>query len=84
MNEVFREFLHKFVLVFFDDILVYSFDWDSHLAHLPQVLQVLANHQLFAKFPKCHFGLKQVEYLGHIISYERVAADPAKLQAIRD
>lgn len=82
MNEVFRPFLRKSVLVFFDDILVYSKDWKSHLQHLHQVLEILVVHKLFAKFSKCEFGVNQIGYLGHIISADGVAADPEKLQAI--
>lgn len=74
--------MHKFVLIFFDDILVYSVDWESHLGHLQLVLQVLAQHQFFAKFSKCTFGVHKVDYLGHIISKERVAVDPSKITAI--
>lgn len=84
MNDVFQQFLRKFVLVFFDDILVYSSDWPSHLSHLRLVLQVLDQHKLYAKFAKCQFGLAQVDYLGHIISKDGVAADPTKLQAIQN
>ncbi|XP_050895185.1 uncharacterized protein LOC127101785 [Lathyrus oleraceus] len=82
MNEVFRPFLRKSVLGFFDDILVYSKDWKSHLQHLHQVLEILVEHKLFAKFSKCEFGVNQIGYLGHIISADGVAADPEKLQAI--
>lgn len=64
--------------------LFYSCDWNSHLIHLRQVLQVLAHHELFAKFSKCSFGLRHVEYPGHVISQRGVEADPAKLQAVRD
>lgn len=84
MNDVFRDFLRKFVLVFFDDILVYSTNLASHLTHLQQVLEVLAQHKLFAKFSKYQFGVISVDYLGHIISSQGVAADPSKLQAIQE
>lgn len=83
MNEVFRQYLRKFVLVFFDDTLIYSVDWDSHLIHLHQVLQLLDTHKLFAKFSKCQFGVSRVAYLGHIITAEGMAADPEKIQAIQ-
>lgn len=69
-------------MFFFDDILVYSKDWKSHLQHLHQVLEILVEHKLFAKFSKCEFGVNQIGYLGHIISVDGVAADPEKLQAI--
>ncbi|KAL0419110.1 UNVERIFIED_CONTAM: RNA-directed DNA polymerase [Sesamum radiatum] len=84
MNDIFRPLLRSFVLVFFDDILVYSKDWPSHLLHLRQVLQVLSDHCLFAKLPKCLFGVDSVDYLGHTISIAGLAADPLKLRAITD
>lgn len=82
MNEVFRPFLRKFVLVFFDDILVYSLDESSHAHHLEQVLYTLAEHQLYANPGKCEFGWPQVAYLGHVISAQGVVADPEKRQAM--
>ena len=78
MNSIFRPYLRKFVLVFFDDILVYSQSLDAHLSHLRTVLEVLLSHQLFAKQSKCVFGSAEVEYLGHIIS----DADPKKISAM--
>ena len=78
MNNLFRPHLRKFVLVFFDDILVYSKNWVDHLFHLRTVLIILAANQLFAKMSKCCFGVLQVEYLGHLISLEGVAVDPKK------
>ncbi|KAE8685919.1 hypothetical protein F3Y22_tig00111088pilonHSYRG00141 [Hibiscus syriacus] len=78
MNELFSSFLRKFMLVFFDDILVYSSSMAAHIAHLQQVLEVLQANQLFAKFSKCFFGQTQVEYLGHIISAAGVAIDPVR------
>jgi len=73
MNSVFQGLLWKSVLVFFDDILVYSPSWSSHLQHLEAVLKILQHHQLFAKLSKCHFGLEEVDYLGHTISYAFMA-----------
>lgn len=70
MNEVFRPFLRKLVLVFFDDILIYSGDWENHLKHLHEVFMVLKQHTLFVKESKCAFGKQKIEYLGHIISEE--------------
>ncbi|XP_042946134.1 uncharacterized protein LOC122279514 [Carya illinoinensis] len=84
MNQVFRPFLRKFVLVFFDDILVYSKSLQDHLAHLKTVLEVMKTHQFFAKASKCVFGSKEVEYLGHIISSEGVKADPQKIAAMQE
>ncbi|XP_031479939.1 uncharacterized protein LOC116250456 [Nymphaea colorata] len=82
MNDVFREFLRDFILVFFDDILVYSQSMEQHAKHLRIVLKVLREHTLFAKMSKCSFGQTSVGYLGHIVSYEGVRADPEKLQAM--
>jgi hypothetical protein len=67
MNHVFRPFLHHFVLVFFDDILIYSKTWQSHLSHVDQILHLLSQHQIFLKHSKCSFGASKVEYLGHIV-----------------
>jgi hypothetical protein len=84
MNEVFRPFLRKFILVFLDDILVYSPTLETHLQHLETTLLQLQQHQLFVKRSKCTFGVEQVEYLGHIISREGVAADLAKINSMLD
>ena len=84
MNSVFSNYLRKFVLVFFDDILVYSKTMAEHGEHLRIVLQTLHNHQLKAKMSKCTFAQPQVEYLGHIISGDGVATDPEKIKAIVD
>ncbi|KAF5775135.1 putative nucleotidyltransferase, Ribonuclease H [Helianthus annuus] len=82
MNDVFRPYLRKFILVFFDDILVYSPSWTSHLAHLTTTLQLLLDNQLVAKMSKCVFGQNQIAYLGHIITGQGVAVDPSKIEAI--
>ncbi|KAM2383423.1 hypothetical protein ACFXTH_040982 [Malus domestica] len=84
MNELFRPFLRQFVLVFFDDILIYSFTWEDHLLHLTTVFQVLQQHLLFVKRSKCDFGKSHIEYLGHVISRNGMAADPSKLRVIQD
>ncbi|KAL0355638.1 UNVERIFIED_CONTAM: Transposon Ty3-G Gag-Pol polyprotein [Sesamum radiatum] len=69
MNILFAPYLHKFILVFFYDILVYSKDWEDHLSQLRITLQLLREHQLFAKRTKCEFGKESIEYIGHIISF---------------
>jgi RNase H-like domain found in reverse transcriptase/Reverse transcriptase (RNA-dependent DNA polymerase) len=70
------------VIVFFDDILVYSKCLDTHEVHLNQVLQILSENQLFVKESKCAFGVNEIEYLGHIISRNGVATDPQKVAAM--
>lgn len=84
MNEIFKPYLRKFVLVFFDDILVYSKSVEEHAGHLKVVLEVLRQHQLYAKASKCVFSCLEVEYLGHVISKEGVKADPLKISAIME
>jgi hypothetical protein len=84
MNSIFKPFLQKFVLVFFDDILIYSKSWEDHVRHVDKVLQLLKEQQLYAKPSKCFFGVKEVEYLGHIVSHEGVKVDPNKIKAMMD
>lgn len=82
MNDVFRLLLRKFVLVFFDDILVYSQDWKTHMEHVEEVLRIMQTHGLVANKKKCYFGQETVEYLGHLISKEGVAVDPSKVVSV--
>lgn len=82
MNEVFSEFLQKFVLIFFDDILVYSSSLQEHVEHLKLVFDKLQAYKLFVKRSKCAFAQPQIEYLGHIISSDGVSADKRKIQAM--
>jgi hypothetical protein len=84
MNHVFRPFLRHFVLVFFDDILIYSKTWKDHLTHVDQVLSLLAQHHLFLKQSKCAFGASEVEYLGHLVGKDGVRVDPKKIEAMQD
>jgi hypothetical protein len=84
MNNVLNKFLDRFVLVFIDDILIYSKRREEYEEHLKLVLQVLREHQIYAKFSKCDFFQKQVQYLGHVISKEGVAVDPNKIKSIMD
>jgi hypothetical protein len=84
MNHVFHPFLRHFVLVFFDDILIYSKTWTTHLAHVDRVLHLLSQHQLFLKQSKCSFGALKVEYLGHIVGKAGVRVDPKKIEAMQD
>ncbi|KAL0544372.1 hypothetical protein IC582_019486 [Cucumis melo] len=82
MNRVFREFLDTFVIVFIDDILIYSKTEAEHEEHLRIVLQTLRDNKLYAKFSKCEFWLKQVSFLGHVVSKAGVFVDPAKIEAV--
>lgn len=82
MNDIFKPYLRKFVLVFFDDILVYSHSEEEHDQHLRVVLETLVKHKLFARQSKCKFASEEIEYLGHIVSREGVHADPSKVEAM--
>nr|GFC70245.1 putative reverse transcriptase domain-containing protein [Tanacetum cinerariifolium] len=82
INRIFHEFLDKFVIVFFDDILVFSKSKEEHEDHLRIVLQTLGHEKLYAKFSKCEFWLSSVAFLGHIVSAEGITMDPAKVEAI--
>lgn len=82
MNDMFRPYLRRFVLVFFDDILVYSPNLQAHLRHLEMVLKLMEQHQFYANAKKCSFGNTEISYLGHIISANGVAADPEKVEAM--
>ncbi|KAK1665749.1 hypothetical protein QYE76_053908 [Lolium multiflorum] len=84
MNKVFMKYLDKFVVVFIDDILIYSKNEEEHAEHLRIVLGTLRDHQLYAKFSKCEFWLKEVGFLGHVISAGGVSVDPSKIQSIME
>jgi hypothetical protein len=84
MNDVLCPYLCRFVLVFFDDIFIYSPSWADHLRHICAILEELCCHQLFLKRTKCAFGAASVAYLGHVILAAGVAMDPSKIQAIRE
>jgi Reverse transcriptase (RNA-dependent DNA polymerase) len=78
MNEIFGLYFRRFVLIFFDNILVYNMNLEIHRRHLTIVLQILKNNSLFAKETKCEFGLQEVNYLGHLINYKGVSTDRRK------
>ena len=82
MNRVFHSYLDQFVVVFIDDILVYSKDAQEHEQHLKIMLQILREKMLFAKLSKCDFWLKEMSFLGHIIYAEGIRVDPLKIEAI--
>jgi hypothetical protein len=83
MNGVLQDYLRRFVLVFFNDILIYSSSWSEHLQHVRVVLTALRQHRLAIKQSKCVFGSQSVAYLGHVISDSGVAMDPAKVEAVQ-
>ena len=82
MNRVFKDYLDKFVIVFIDDILIYSRSKEEHEEHLRIALQMLKQNQLYAKFTKCEFWLEKVHFLGHVVSKEGISMDPAKIEAV--
>jgi hypothetical protein len=84
MNLVFMPELDKFVVVFIDDILVYSKNKKEHVEHLKIVLTRLREHQLYAKFSKCDFWLKEVQFLGHVLLAKGVVVDPSKVKDVLD
>ena len=82
INRAFHPYLNQFVVVFIDDILVYFKDAQEHEQHLRIVLQILREKKLFAKLSKCDFWLKEVSFLGHIVSIESIRVDPTKIEVI--
>jgi hypothetical protein len=82
MNKIFMEYLDKFVVVFIDDSLIYSKNEEEHEEHLRLVLQKLREHELYAKLSKCEFWLKEVSFLGHIITNGGTAVDPSKVSDV--
>ena len=82
MNHFFRPYLDQFVMVFIDDILVYSKDWENHDTHLRVVLETLRKERLYEKLRKCEFWLREVSFLRHIISEEGIQVDPKKVEVI--
>jgi len=83
MNKVFRQYLDMFVIVFIDDILIYSRSENEHVDHLRIVLQDLKEQNLFAKFSKCVFWLRSVAFLGKIVSRKGIKIDPKKTNAVK-
>ena len=83
MNVIFKKYLRKFVIVFFDDILVYSTSMTEHISHLSQVFDILVANTFFLKQTKCAFGVDHIEYLWHIVYAGVVGPDPGKIEAIK-
>jgi hypothetical protein len=84
MNKVFMEYMDKFVVVFVDDILIFSKTEEEHETDLRLVLEKLRTHQLYAKFSKCEFWLSEVAFLGHVMSTGGVLVDPGKVKGVLD
>ncbi|GKE24530.1 putative reverse transcriptase domain-containing protein [Tanacetum coccineum] len=84
MNRVCKPYLDKFMIVFIDDILIYSKSEEEHTEHLKLILELLKKEELYAKFPKCEFWLSKVQFLGHVIDSEGIHVDPAKIDSIKD
>lgn len=82
MNRIFHPYLDKFVVVFIDDILIYSKNEEDHAAHLNMVLELLREKKLYAKLSKCEFWLEEVSFLGHVISKECIVVDPSKIEVV--
>jgi hypothetical protein len=82
MNKVFMEELDRFVVVFIDDILIYSETTEEHEEHLRVVLERLRQQKLYAKFSKCEFWMENVAFLGHVLSAEGIAVDPSKVESV--
>ncbi|GJR51053.1 putative reverse transcriptase domain-containing protein [Tanacetum coccineum] len=82
MNRVCRPYLDKFMIVFIDDILIYSKTQEEHVEHLRLVLELLKKEKLYAKFSKCEFWLREVQFLGHVINGNRIHVDPSKIEAV--
>ncbi|CAM9000524.1 unnamed protein product [Rhodiola kirilowii] len=83
MNDMLHPMLHRFVLVFMDDILIYSATWAAHLEHIEAVFQVLSQHGFFAKPSKCELACTRIHYLGHIIREGGMEVDPDKIAAVQ-
>ncbi|GKF86535.1 putative reverse transcriptase domain-containing protein, partial [Tanacetum coccineum] len=83
-NRVCKPYLDRFIIVFIDDILIYSKDKKEHEEHLKEILELLKKEKLYAKFSKCEFWIPKVQFLGHVIDRRGIYVDPAKIESIKD
>ncbi|KAJ0604535.1 putative nucleotidyltransferase, Ribonuclease H [Helianthus annuus] len=84
MNRVCKPYLDKFVIVFIDDILIYSRTKEEHEQHLRTILELLKKEKLYAKFSKCEFWIREVQFLGHVVNEKGIHVDPSKIEAIKN
>ncbi|KAJ0442122.1 putative nucleotidyltransferase, Ribonuclease H [Helianthus annuus] len=84
LNRVCKPYLDKFVIVFIDDILIYSRTKAEHEQHLRTILELLKKEQLYAKFSKCEFWIREVQFLGHVLNENGIHVDPARIEAIKN
>ncbi|GKG11571.1 putative reverse transcriptase domain-containing protein, partial [Tanacetum coccineum] len=84
INRVCKPYLDKFIIVFIDDIFIYSKDEKEHEEHLKAILELLKEEKLYAKFSKCEFWISKVQFLGHVIDSRGIYVDPAKIESIKD
>nr|GFD52279.1 putative reverse transcriptase domain-containing protein [Tanacetum cinerariifolium] len=84
MNRVCKSYLDRLVIVFIDDILIYSKNKKEHEGHLKLILKLLKEEELYAKFSKCELWLSKVQFIGHVVDSEGIHVDPAKIEAIKD
>ena len=84
MNDVLHPFLDTFVIVYLDDILIFSTSWEEYLGHIEQVLEKLRTHSLQANMEKCNFAMRSVSYLGFIVDEHGFMMDPSKIEVLRD
>src|SRR4051812_26352349 len=82
MNKVYQPYLDDFVVVFIDDILIYSKTEEEHAKHLRIALQVLRDNKLYAKYSKCEFWMKEVKFLGHVVSEKGISVDSSKIDSV--